>query len=108
MRKMIPTIFAGYRLQVVFGKLYIKILKNRLQYFIDEKNCLSKNQGSGKKLSRTSDHLLVIKFFIDKVVKSGKKKLYTCFVDVKKAYDCTLRELLWYKLLTEYGVGGNF
>ena len=51
---------------------------------------------------------MVIKFFIDKIVKSGNKKLYTCFVDVKKAYDCTLRELLWYKLLTEYGVGGNF
>ena len=26
----------------------------------------------------------------------------------KKAYDCTSRELLFYKLMTEYGIGGNF
>ena len=83
-------------------------MKNRLENFIDEKGGLSKNQGSGKKNSRTSDHLMVIKYLIDKRVKNGKTKLYTCFVDVRKAYDCTRREKLLYKLLTEYGVGGNF
>ena len=74
---------------------------------MDENNFISKCQGSGKKMSRTSDHLMVLKFLIDKAVKK-KEKLYACFVDVKKAYDCTSRELLWYKLMTEYGVGGNF
>ena len=67
-----------------------------------------KNQGSGKKGSRTSDHLMIIKYLIDKHVKTEKKKLYACFVDIKKAYDCTSRELLFYRLLTEYGIGGNF
>ena len=42
------------------------------------------------------------------MVKKGKQKLYACFVDVKKAFDCTKREILFKKLLTEYGVGGNF
>ena len=51
---------------------------------------------------------MVIRFLIDKIVKKGKKKLYACFVDVKKAFDCTNREILFKKLLTEYGVGGNF
>ena len=69
---------------------------------------MSKNQGSGKKGSRTSDHLMVIKFLIDKIVKKGKKRLYACFVDIRKAYDCTIRELLYKKLMTDYGVGGNF
>ena len=76
--------------------------------FLDENNFVSKNQGCGKKSSRTSDHLMVIKFLIDKIVKGEKKKLYSCFVDIKKAYDCTSRELLFYKLLTEYQIGGNF
>ena len=84
------------------------MLKNRQESFLDDKNCLSNNQGSGKKGSRTSDHLMVIKFLIDKMVKKGKKRLYACFVDVKKAYDCTTREILFQKLLTEYGVGGKF
>ena len=69
---------------------------------------ISKNQGSGKVNSRTSDHLMVIKCLIDKIVKGQKSKLYACFVDVKKAYDCTVREILFHKILTEYGVGGNF
>ena len=51
---------------------------------------------------------MVIKYFIDKIVKNQKKKLYACFVDIKKAFDCTNRQLLFYKLLSEYNVGGNF
>ena len=102
-----PNNFRGISIASCFGKLYIKILKNRLQSFMDENNFISKCQGSGKKMSRTSDHLMVLKFLIDRTVKR-KEKLYACFVDVKKAYDCTSRELLWYKLMTEYGVGGNF
>ena len=88
--------------------IIIKMMKNRLESFIEEKGGLSKNQGSGQKNSRTSDHLMVIKYLIDKVLKNDRKKLYACFVDVKKAYDCTSRELVLYKLLTEHGVGGNF
>ena len=103
-----PNNFRGISIASCFGKLYIKILKNRLQNFLDENNFISRNQGSGKKMSRTSDHLMVIQFLIDKIVKGEKKKLYACFVDVKKAYDCTSRELLLYKLMTEYGIGGNF
>ena len=59
-------------------------------------------------MSRTADHLMVIQYLINKMVKGEKKKLYACFVDIKKAYDCTNRELLFYKLLSEYGIGGNF
>ena len=103
-----PNNFRGISIASCFGKLFIKLLKNRLQTFLDDKNAISKHQGSGKKNSRTSDHLMVIKCLIDKIVKGEKKKLYACFVDVKKAYDCTNRELLFHKLLTEYGVGGNF
>ena len=103
-----PNNFRGISIASCFGKLFIKMLKNRLQSFLDDKNVGSNNQGSGKKCSRTSDHLMVIKFLIDKIVKGEKKKLYACFVDVKKAYDCTNREILFHKLLIEYGVGGNF
>ena len=103
-----PDNFRGISISSCFGKLFTKMLKNRLQNFIDENSFISKNQGSGKKSTRTSDHLMVIKFLIDKHVKTDKKKLYACFVDIKKAYDCTRRELLYYRLLTKYGIGGNF
>ena len=69
-----PNNFRGISIASCFGKLYIKILKDRLQSFMDEKNCISKCQGSGKKMSRTSDHLMVLKFLIDRTVK--KKRNY--------------------------------
>ena len=103
-----PNNFRGISISSCFGKLFIKILKNRLQSFIDERGLISKYQGSGKASSRTADHLMVIQYMINKIVKGEKKKLYTCFVDIKKAYDCTNRELLYYMLLTQYEIGGNF
>ena len=103
-----PNNFRGIAIASCFGKLFTKLLKNRLQTFCDKNNFISKVQGSGKKSSRTSDHLMVIKFLIDKIVKGERKKLYACFVDIQKAFDCTNRQLLFYKLMTEYNVGGSF
>ena len=103
-----PNNFRGIAISSCFGKLFTKLLKNRLQSFCEKHNFVSKVQGSGKKSTRTSDHLMVIKYFIDKIVKGQKKKLFACFVDIKKAFDCTNRQLLFYKLLSEYSVGGSF
>ena len=103
-----PNNFRGVAIASCFGKLFTKLLKNRLQLFLDKNNLISKVQGSGKQSTRTSDHLMVVKFLIDKVVKGQKKKLFACFVDIKKAFDCTNRQLLFYKLMTEYNVGGSF
>ena len=103
-----PNNFRGIAISSCFGKLFTKLLKNRLQIFCDKNNLINKVQGSGKKSSRTSDHLMVIKYFIDNIVKTQRKKMFACFVDIKKAFDCTNRQLLFYKLLSEYNVGGNF
>ena len=103
-----PNNFRGIAISSCFGKLFTKLLKNRLESFCEKNDFMSKVQGSGKKSSRTSDHLMVIKFLIDKLVKGQKKKLFACFVDIKKAFDCTQRQLLFYKLMTEYSVGGCF
>ena len=69
---------------------------------------MSRNQGSGKKGARTSDHLLVLKFLLDKYVKGAKKKLFACFFDLRKAFDSVNRVKLFYNLLTEYKIGGKF
>ena len=36
------------------------------------------------------------------------KKLYACFVDLRKAFDTVPRIRLFHKLLKEYSVGGKF
>ena len=99
-----PDNFRGISLASCFGKLFTKLLRNRLQEFCD-KNCIIDScQGSGRKNTRTADHLMVIKFLIEKIVNGEKKKLFACFVDIKKAFDFTPRHLLFYNLLNNYGV----
>ena len=67
-----PNNFRGIAISSCFGKLFTKLLKNRLETYCLKYNIINKVQGSGKKSSRTSDHLMVIKYFIDKIVKNKK------------------------------------
>ena len=103
-----PNNFRGISIASCFGKLFTTLLRNRLQSFCDSNGLISKFQGSGKKMSRTADNHLILRFLIDKIVKGEGKKLYCCFVDVKKAFDFTHRKMLFSKLISDYEIGGNF
>ena len=59
-------------------------------------------------MSRTADNHLILRFLIDKIVKGEGKNLFCCFVDIKKAYDFTNRNILFSKLILDFGIGGNF
>ena len=45
---------------------------------------------------------------MDKILKGEGKNLYCCFVDVKKAFNFKNRNMLFSKLLSDFGVCGNF
>ena len=45
---------------------------------------------------------------IDKYVNKNGGKIYSCFVDLHKALDTVPRVKLFYKLLTEYSIGGKY
>ena len=64
--------------------------------------------GSGKAGSRTADHLVVIRFLVDKYVTVGGKKLFVCFFDIRRAFDSVPRNLLFYTLLKNYKIGEIF
>ena len=56
---------------------------------------------------RTSDHIFFLQTIIEKIVKRNKKRLFTVFIDFKKAYDTVNR----YKLidrLKHLGINGIF
>lgn len=59
-----------------------------------------------QKKSRPSDHIFVLKTAIDKYTNKNMK-LYTCFIDFKKAFDSVLHEAIYIKLL-QIGIGGSF
>ena len=58
--------------------------------------------------NRTADHALTIKTLHDKYVKQSEGgKIYTCFIDFKKAFDSVWHQGMYYKLL-ENQIGGTF
>ena len=69
---------------------------------------VSPEQGSGKCGSRTAYHLLVVTFLIDKYVNIQGGKLFACFFDLCKCFDTIPRDLLFYSLLKNHSIGGQF
>ena len=103
-----PNNFRGVTVSSCFGKLFNKLLQKRLEDYCKTNKLISNKQGSGKAGSRTADHLLIVKFLTDKYVKLRGKYLYTCFVDIRKAFDSVPRCKLFYSLLKNYSIGGKF
>ena len=63
-----------------------------------------------KQCYRTTDHILTLKTLIDKYIGTKKSKatdLYSCFVDLKSAFDTVWREGLLTKM-SKIGIGGIF
>ena len=103
-----PNNFRGISVSSCLGKLFNKLLQRRMEKHCNHHKIINEIQGSGKARSRTSDHLLILRFLIDKYVNSKGKKLFACFVDLQKAYDTVPRIKLFYSLLKDYSIGGNF
>ena len=78
-----PDNYCGIEVGSCFCKLFSKLLNIRLEQKVVSQDFISVNQGSGKKGSWTADHLLIVKFLIDKCVNIKGGKLFVCFVDLK-------------------------
>ena len=78
------------------------MLNERVEKWNQEKEVIRLEQIGFKKKSRPSDHLLVLRTLID-VYNNAGKKLYTCFVDFRKAFDSVWRTAMFYKLI-KYGM----
>ena len=87
-------------------KILCSLMNDKLTSFPSKKQ-LTKNRLAFKKNARTSDHL-TLKTVANKYVSDKKgKKLYTCFIDFKKAFDSVSHKGLFYKLESK-GIKGNF
>ena len=89
------------------AKVFSSILNERLSNFVEDNGLRPREQIGFKKLSRTTDHMFVLKTLIEVYRKPKGGKLYACFVDFSKAFDKVWSHGLLYKLLKS-GIGGNF
>lgn len=65
---------------------------------MNNNNLISKNQFGFKENIHTADHIFTLKTIIDQY-KQKNKKVFTAFIDLKKAFDTIWRLALFYKLL---------
>ena len=101
-----PNNYRGICVNSNVGKLLCMIINQRILHFLTEKNVLSKSQIGFLPNYRTTDHIFTLNTLIDNQINRNKSKLYSCFVDFKKAFDSIWHEGLLYKLL-ESGIGGK-
>lgn len=95
-----PSNYRGICINSCLGKLFTLVLNIRLQHYLSERNILHKAQIGFLPNHRTFDHIFTLRTLIDKhVTHSTKGKLFTCFIDFKKAFDSIWYDGLFYKLL---------
>ena len=92
-----PGNYRGIALTSNLSKLFNSIINTRLYAYIEENNILRPEQGGFRKGYRTIDHIFTLLTIVTKHLSKGKK-LYACFVDLKKAYDSVWRNGLFFKL----------
>ena len=89
------------------GKLFSSILLDRLLFF-KKLHCPDPVEQLGfTKGAQINDHVLTLKTILDKYTKKQRKKVYACFVDLRKAFDTVSRDLLLYKI-SMLNITGNF
>ena len=102
-----PSNYRGISVMSCLGKLFTSILNLRLKKYENEKNILCDEQLGFREGNRTSDALITLYSLIRQYCHKNGRKIYSCFVDFKKAFDSIPRDLLLEKLL-KLGVNGKF
>ncbi len=82
-------------------------MNKRLHTFLEENQQLHKGQIGFTLKNRTTDHLLTLKSVVNKYVEDGKDRIFSCFIDFRKAFDTVWHDGLFFKL-QQMGVTGNF
>ena len=90
--------YRGITVISCLGKVFTKIMNNRLNQWAEENGKLSNVQYGFRKERSTVDCLFIIQGLIDILFSRGLK-LYACFIDYEKAYDLIDRACLFHKLI---------
>ncbi len=84
--------YRGISLLSVPGKVYGKVITERVQQLTEEK--ISEEQGGFRKGRGCVDQIISFRMVVEKILEK-RKKLYAAFMDLEKAYDRVDWLALW-------------
>ena len=99
--------YRGITLMSCLSKLFLSVLNNRLVIFAVENKLLSPAQLGFVIKNRCSDAHIIIHNLVQQKCRTEGSKIFSCFVDFKKAFDSVPRDILLEKILN-MGITGKF
>lgn len=93
-----PTGYRPITLLSCVGKLMERLVKCRLEHFLETRQIFSCYQTGFRKGRSTGDALVLIKYFISAALENGLYCL-TVYLDLSQAYDCVWQNGLLFKLI---------
>ena len=97
--------YRGITLLSCLGKLFTRILNNRLTDWSEKYFVLVEAQEGFRSNMSTVDDIFVLHCLLTHVLNQGNQ-LYCAFVDFTKAFDYVVRDNLWYKMI-KLGIRGR-
>ena len=97
--------YRGITLLSVFGKLFSRVLNNRLSAWAEDYHIYIEAQAGFRKEMGTIDNIFILHGLIKHFINESKR-LYVAFIDFTKAFDYVVRDNLWLKLI-KFGVRGK-
>ena len=96
-----PNNYRGIALLSVLGKVFTKILNNRIVHWLETGDLQIEEQAGFRKGYSTIDNIFILQSLIQKYCSRSRGRFYTIYVDFSKAFDTVPHALLFYQLLTK-------
>ena len=105
-----PQNYRGITICSTITKLYASILDNRIHEWAESSGVRARGQAGFRRDRGTIDNIFILRTLLDQRQNMARmhpshqpQKLFTCFVDFKKAFDSVPRPVLW-EVLAKAGV----
>ena len=93
--------YRGITLLSVLGKLFPRVLNNKLSEWAEHYFILIETQAGFRSNMNTVDNIFILHSLISHMINQGKK-LYCAFIDFTKAFGYVVRDNFWYKLVKKW------
>jgi hypothetical protein len=97
--------YRGITVGPILAKVFAMIFESRISQWAETNDLWAKGQAGFRKDFKTTYDLFILCTLTEQA-RFQKKKLYTCFVDFKKAFDTIPKDLLW-QVLEGFSISGR-